>query len=78
MLLDLNSKDRSIVSSDIPMQQHPKTTYGYPSLGCIVLKRNISFMDKKSLLIVGGLNVLTKWFVKLLLQFVLQYVNELK
>lgn len=23
-------------------------------------------MDKKSLLIVGGLNVLTKWFVKLL------------
>jgi len=54
------------VSSDIPMQQHPKTMNGYPRHRCIVLKRNVYFMDKKSLLIVGGLNVLTKWFVKLL------------
>jgi hypothetical protein len=54
------------VSSDIPMQQHRKTTNGYPRHRCIVLKRNVHFMDKKSLLIVGDLNVLTKWFVKLL------------
>jgi len=46
------------------MQQHPKTTYGYLRIRCIVLKRNMSFMGKKTL--VGGLNVLTEWFVKLL------------